>query len=97
MIEGGTDLNNLAPIGCLQYLNDEGYSNFSLKVFVKNFQMIGDNCYDLDTSIQSLTNKRIKFIKFRIRRPLITYMEGISLLSEQMNKNISISLSFLSI
>ena len=51
MIEGGTDLNNLAPIGCLQYLNDEGYSNFSQKVFVKNFQMIGDNCYDLDTSI----------------------------------------------
>lgn len=40
MLEGGDNLNNLAPLGALSLINDEGYNNFGVKVFVKNFQTI---------------------------------------------------------
>ena len=37
MLEGGLLENELSPLGSMVYMNDEGYSNFSVKTFVKNF------------------------------------------------------------
>lgn len=43
LLEGGKTVNDLKPLGTLDPINDEGYSNFSVKVFVKNFYTIQDN------------------------------------------------------
>jgi len=40
LLEGGLNLENMHSLGSLNLLDDEGYSNFSVKVFVKNFETI---------------------------------------------------------
>lgn len=39
-IEAGEEINNLEPLGELIPINDEGYANHSVRIFVKNFQSI---------------------------------------------------------
>lgn len=48
MMEGGDSPNSLVPLGSLTLINDEGYTNFGVKVFVKNFQTIQDQSLDDD-------------------------------------------------
>jgi hypothetical protein len=38
LLEGGLTQNTLQPLGTLQLVNDEGYSQYGVKVFGKNFQ-----------------------------------------------------------
>lgn len=40
LLEGGLHPTDFTPLGSLQPLNDEGYSNVAVKVFVKNFNTI---------------------------------------------------------
>ena len=49
-------LNQLQPIGQLDFINDEAYSYCQVKVFVKNFNPL---------------KKRFQYIRFRLRRPVI--------------------------
>ena len=99
LIEGGTNLNSLVPLGTLEPINDEGYSNFSVKVFRKNFQMINTSGgqISLEESLKSLVCRKVKFIKLRFRRPVVTFVEGLSMLSNKTYKNVAVSISFLSI
>eukprot|EP01016_Furgasonia_blochmanni_P026639 TRINITY_DN28259_c0_g1_i1.p1 TRINITY_DN28259_c0_g1~~TRINITY_DN28259_c0_g1_i1.p1 ORF type:complete len:334 (-),score=80.63 TRINITY_DN28259_c0_g1_i1:34-978(-) len=40
LLEGGLTQNNLKPLATLTPINDEGYTNFAVKVFHNNFQTI---------------------------------------------------------
>lgn len=77
-------------------LNDEGYLLNCIKVFVKNFQMIkkGDN---LKETIESVAVGKIKFLKLTIKRPVVSFIEGLSALSTKTYNSVGFSLSFLSI
>jgi len=98
IVEGGTSQNDLSHIATLEPINDEGYSNFSVKVFHKNFQHIQTQSpKSLEECLESLGNKRVSYLKFRFRRPVVTFIEGLSLLSNKIYKNIAVSISFISI
>lgn len=43
MLEGGLSLDNMHSMGQLSLLDDEGFSNFSVKTFVKNFETVKEN------------------------------------------------------
>ena len=96
LVEGGQELNNLEPLGELVLINDEGYSNLSVKTFVKNFQVIKSN-KDIQKSIKSLSSLKVKFLKFTFGRPTVTFMEGISGQTNKPYKSLAFCISFLSI
>jgi hypothetical protein len=96
VVDGGIDAEHLEPLGELTILNDEGYTTNSIKVFVKNFQMIRSS-QSIEQSIKSLANSKIKVLKFTIRRPVVSFIEGMSVLTGKSYKSLAFSLSFLSI
>lgn len=51
----------------------------------------------IEQSIKSLANSKIKVLKFTIRRPVVSFIEGTSLLTGKSYKSLAFSLSFLSI
>lgn len=112
LLEGGLHPTDFTPLGSLQPLNDEGYSNVAVKVFVKNFNTIrshqetelqsqtspnSDQSNEFETAFKSLSHRPVKFLKLRFRRPVVTFIEGQSLLSGSMYKNVAVSVSFLSV
>ena len=98
IVEGGLNQNDLSHIATLEPINDEGYSNFSVKVFHKNFQQLsGGTSKSLEDSLGSLANKKVSYLKFRFRRPTVTFIEHLSLLTNKLYKNIAVSISFISI
>ena len=98
LVEGGTSVNNFTPIATLEPINDEGYTNFSVKCFHKNFQTItGSSDKNLQTSIESLASKKVSYLKFRFRRPIVTFVEGLSMLSSKNTKTVAVSISFISV
>jgi|JI61114C2RNA_FD_contig_121_279543_length_8057_multi_4_in_0_out_0_4 hypothetical protein len=96
VVDGGIDAEHLEPLGELTILNDEGYTSNSVKVFVKNFQTLRSNT-SIEQSIKSLANSKIKVLKFTIRRPVVSFIEGTSLLTGKSYKSLAFSLSFLSV
>ena len=52
---------------------------------------------NLNDQITSLSYKHIKFIKFRIRKPNITFMEATSQLANKQYQNIKVGISFISL
>ena len=97
LVEGGTSVNDLSPIGTLTQINDEGYINYSVKCLHKNFQTMTKSDGTIDESLSSLAVKRVSCLKFRFRRPIITFMENTSMLSTKKYQNIAVSISFISI
>ena len=37
LLEGGTNDKQFFPLGSLEPINDEGYTSYAVKVYVKNF------------------------------------------------------------
>lgn len=52
---------------------------------------------EFEAAFKSLSQRPVKFLKLRFRRPVVTFIEGQSLLSGSMYKNIAVSVSFLSV
>ena len=102
LLEGGMSLTTMEPLGTLDLINDLGYSVYSVQVFRKNFMKIDTEGKlimqgKLSDQVKSLNYPTVKYLRFSIRRPVITYVENYScLLSKQWN-NVSFSVSFLSI
>lgn len=67
LVEGGTDENNLQALGPLDLINDEAFTVHAVKVFQLNL-------------LRGLrrTPGQITYLKFRIRRPIISFLEGLS-------------------
>lgn len=102
LLEGGLNKNSLLPLGTLELLNDEGYSNYSVKVFKKNFYTLTmcsgkEKEGTLESCLKSLNNKQVKVIRLTFRRPTVTFIESMSMLSNKTYKNICVAISFLSI
>lgn len=100
LLEGGLTPASLQPLGTLQLLNDEGYSQYGVKVFGKNFQQFSSSdqpITDLESQFKTLGFKRVNYLRFRFRRPIATMVENLSFLSGKMYKNISVAISFLSV
>ena len=97
LIEGGTSLNDLVPLGVLSPINDEGYNDFAVKCLHKNFQTIRRMGGNVEETITSLSTRRISYLKIRIRRPVITFIENTSWLASKKYDNVAISVSFISI
>lgn len=97
ILEVGETEKDFKPFGTMTLINDEGYSNFSVKVFVKNLQTIPGQHQSIESSIASLYSQKIRFIKFRFRRPIVTMVENQSMLHGAQFKNVGLSVSFLSI
>jgi len=105
LLEGGLNKNSLTPLGTLELINDEGYSNYSVKVFKKNFQTLQTNSQQpimkdfsrLDLWLKSLNNRQVKVIRLTFRRPIVTFVENLSMLSNKTYKNVCVAISFLSI
>lgn len=76
ILEVGESEKDFQPFGTMTLINDEGYTNFGVKVFVKNFQTIPGQHQSIEGALSSLNNQKIKFIKFRFRRPIITMIEN---------------------
>jgi len=103
LLEGGMSLNNMQPLGTLETMNDHGYSVFSVQVFRKNFMKIDNEGLivmtggKLSDQIKSLNYPTVKYLRFSVRRPQITFVENYSCLVTKQWSNVSISISFLSI
>lgn len=103
LLEGGMSLSNMQPLGTLEIINDHGYSMYSVQVFRKNFMKIDNEGFiiilgaKLSEQIKSLNFPTVKYLRFIIRRPYITFVENYSCLVSKQWNNVSISISFLSI
>lgn len=86
----------MQPFGILTPINDDGYTSLGIKVYTKNFNTLGQS-QDIHTSLAALGNNRVKFIRLRISRPVVTYVELLSGMSTKNHKNIALSVSFISI
>mmetsp|Transcript_28553 Transcript_28553/g.25492 ORF Transcript_28553/g.25492 Transcript_28553/m.25492 type:complete len:111 (+) Transcript_28553:220-552(+) len=91
------DEHNMTPLGTLQPISDEGYANFSVKVFRKNFMQITNSDASIEDGLGNLNCRSVKFIKLRFRRPVVTFVETNSMLSNKTYKNVAVSISFLTI
>ena len=104
LLEGGLSKSSLTPLGTLELINDEGYSNYSVKVFKKNFQTFQPTSHGslkdfsrLDLWLKSLNSRQVKVIRLTFRRPIVTFVENLSMLSNKTYKNVCVAISFLSI
>lgn len=59
-------LNQCQPLGSMELVNDESYTNYCVKVFQLNLLRGLKKCTP------------VKVLKFRIRCPIIPILEGIS-------------------
>lgn len=60
----------------MELINDEAYAYYAVKVMSLNLCRLRGNT--LESSINSLLMKGVTYLKFRLRKPLITILEGIS-------------------
>jgi hypothetical protein len=70
-------------------LNDEGFSYSCVKVFSKNFLTIDEVDGDIEKGIKSLVSMKVRYLRFKFRRPVVTFAEGISMLTGKMYKNVT--------
>ena len=70
----------------MSLINDESYTQFSVKVF-------GINLAHLPLK----HNQNCRFVKFRILKPTLPILDGISSLYNKQYKNMNIAVNFLSI
>lgn len=82
-LEGGLTKEVMRPLGTLQMINDEGYNTFSVKVFCKNFDTLAPHDTLQDT-LGSLGNHQVQYFRLRFRRPVVTFVETLSHLSNKM-------------
>jgi hypothetical protein len=100
IVEGGRNKDEMSHLATLTPVNDEGYVNFSVKVFQKNFQRFENNTkknVTLEELVQTLATKRVSVLRFRFRRPTVTFVESLSMLTGKTYKNVAVSISFISI
>ena len=98
VVEGGTSESNLTHIGSLQPINDGGYTEYAIKVYGINFQRIQEGAgRSINTSLESLSQKKVSHLRFRFARPVVNLVEELSLLSGKLYKNVALSVSFVSI
>ena len=83
LLEGGLTKEVMRPFGTLSMINDEGYNTFSVKVFCKNFDTLQPSG-NLRNTLGSLGNNQMKFFRLRFRRPVVTFVETLSHLSNKM-------------
>jgi len=95
LLEGGMSAEELVPMGQLELIRDEGYSNFAVYVFKKNFQQLHGS--SIEESFKSLQCTPVKFLRLLIRRPVVTFVESLSLLNGKPYKELAISISFLTV
>lgn len=93
-LEIGSDPLNMVPVGEMQLLNDEFYSNFQVRVFTKNFDKY-EQTDNLKMLFASLQHHQVNYVKFRIRKPIIQMLEGYSRYSNY--QNVHLAVNFLSI
>lgn len=96
IIEGGMNKECLQSLGELRIINDESYTNYRIKVYVKNFltlgpQQGGQSCcrpLGFDQVFQQFTVavKQIQFIRLRIGRPIVSVVDGQNQLSKKIDK-----------
>ena len=87
LVEGGLTLEEMQPLANLQRVHDNGYYQYSVAVFMNNF-------YKMKNS-EIPKNARVRYLKFRIRRPVVTCVESSALMAKNCN-NMGISISFIS-
>ena len=99
LLEGGINKTSLLPLGTLELINDEGYSNYSVKVFKKNFASLKSNVgvSDVESNLKTLENRPVKFIKLTFRRPVVTFTESLSILCNKTYRNICVGICFITI
>ena len=85
LVEGGLDLSSCQPLGSMELVNDESYSSYCTKVFQLN--MVRGLKHGVQVSV----------LKFRVRRPVVLMLEGISQMHGRDFNNVWIGVNFLSI
>ncbi len=95
-LEGGLSKDDMRPLGSLSLINDDGYSSLGVKVFTKNFNTLGQSP-DIHTSLAALGNNRVNFLRLRISRPVVSFVEELSVMQAKNHKYIAVSICFVSI
>lgn len=78
----------------MSIIEDETYRAQCVRMFSKNFAACPTQATTFESYLRALGHHRVQYLKFRIRRPLITFLEASPVKSY---KNISIAINCLSI
>lgn len=106
MIEAGMDENNLSLVCNLQIVKDDAFGSVGATVFGSNLQTLSTSTIsgnfesgieDLITQkLQSLQNFKVQFIKFRMRRHILTCLEN-SPLATKFTKQPAFAINYISL
>ena len=60
----------------MELINDEAYAYYAVKVMTLNLYRLRGTT--LESAVNSLLMKGVTYLKFRLRKPIVTFLEGIS-------------------
>lgn len=85
------------PIGEMDHLQDDAYIQGGVQVWVLNCEKL-KGCKSIADSIQDLNSYRAKYLKIIVKRPTVTFIEGVySQLNGRHYNSLGCSLTFLSV
>ena len=85
------------PIGEMDHLQDDAYIQGGVQVWVLNCEKL-KGCTSIADSIQDLNSYRAKYLKIIVKRPTVTFIEGVySQLNGRHYNSLGCSLTFLSV
>lgn len=106
LVEAGMDENNLSLVCNLQIVKDDAFGSVGATVFGSNLQTLSASSLsgnfesgieDLITQkLQSLQNFKVQFIKFRMRRHVLTCLEN-SPLATKFTKQPAFAINYISL
>ena len=64
------------PIGEMDHLQDDAYIQGGVQVWVLNCEKL-KGCKSIADSIQDLNSYRAKYLKIIVKRPTVTFIEGV--------------------
>lgn len=105
LVEAGMDKDNLNQVCNLEVIKDNSFAYQTTSVFGKNIQeythqnskVLGQSIDDIiQSKLNSLNNFTIQYIKFSVRKNVVTCVEN-SMLSTRFEKRLCMALNFISI
>lgn len=69
-----------------------------MKVAAKNFERLGeDGNGEIERLLRKEGNEEVKYVRFRMTRPVLNFIENGSILQNKLFENIAVSVSFISV